>query len=72
MGRIRALVAVGFVLLAGEVGATGRRPVTRCCVAIQDADGTERPYCFNMAGRRRLARRLCRLLGGEPSRAAVP
>lgn len=71
MGRVFVLVAVGLVLVVGDARAVARRPVTRCCVTIHDPDGTERPYCFNVEARRRLARRLCRLMGGMPARAAV-
>jgi hypothetical protein len=65
------LAAAVLALAAGEAGA--RRTTTCCVPGGPDAGGGTRPYCFVLRVRPGAigARRLCRLLGGEPRRAAV-
>ncbi|MGH7894727.1 MAG: hypothetical protein ACREQL_08660 [Candidatus Binatia bacterium] len=67
MRRTAAVAALGLLLVGGDAWAA--RHVTRCCVTITEADGTQRPYCFNLITRtQRLGRLLCRLTGGRPQR----
>jgi len=67
MRRTAAAAAIGLLLVGGD--ALAARRVTQCCVTVTEADGTQRPYCFNLITRtRRLGRLLCRLTGGRPQR----
>jgi hypothetical protein len=68
--RTMLLAAALLALAADQAGA---RRTTTCCVPLPDPRGGTRPYCFVVRVRPGAigARRVCRLVGGEPRRAAT-
>jgi hypothetical protein len=66
--RLMTVLLLVLAVLApgGEVHA--RRRAVRCCVMVPNAAGDgERPYCFVLNVRpARHAKKVCRVIGGQP------
>jgi hypothetical protein len=65
--RLTTVVLLALALLLPDREAAARRRAVRCCIMVPDDMGGERPYCFVLDVRpARYARRVCRLIDGQP------